>query len=400
MLRLLCFGFVQIIHCRRAKYAGGQMSSTTSRWLALLQISWWCGTLFSAVSAEMFLPPLCNPALHNTHEVLQSAQAALEILSKLPAHGHKYAEEPRIQNRLAVMMLFGQGFLSSSSLDRIPYLQCALKKLYKNMLPKTPIDVFIWVPEASIGHVPSWLKNATEYPRTVVMPIVNTTWMVPCGLHDDSLWPLRKHFNVEYHIMGRWRLTFAYDFVRVMGYQYYLQYDDDACLNSFLDFNIVTKFQNSSYKMGVFSDHIGEVAHVALGIAELTRYWMTINKYLPQGTLFNHLTPKNIDGLFSNPGNFGGWDRYYHPGYFLITSIDFWFGDLVQDYLTTILKSGRDVEGRWQEQLVQNMIRLVFIPPGKLWIMNEVDIGHDRHKRLNFENWCIKDGTMKKKYFF
>lgn len=340
---------------------------------------------------ETFNPPLCNPLAHNVVEVQLSAAAAKVSLSKLKSFS---ASKESVSERLAVMMIFGHGFLPSSSSDRVPFLQCALRKLYLNMLPKTPIDIFIWVPETSMTHIPQWIKNETAFPRTVVMPIINKTWLVPCGLRDDSQWPLRKHFNVEYHVMGRWRLTFAFDFVKAMGYKYYLQYDDDAMLNNPLDFNIVSKFRNASYKMGVFSDSIGEVAHVAIGLAELTRYWLTINHYVPPGTLFNHLTPKSMEGLYSNPGSRGGWDRNYHPGYFVITSIDFWYEDLVQDYLTMIMKLGRDVEGRWQEQLVQNMIRLVFVPPERLWVMNEVDIGHDRHKRANFENWCIKSGVM------
>jgi len=236
--------------------------------------------------------------------------------------------------------------------------------------------------------LPSWIQNKTAYPVTYVLPIVNSTWLVPCGLRDDSQWPLRKHFNVEYHVMGRWRLTFSFDFVKAMGYKYYLQFDDDAMLNNYLDFNIVERFTNSSLMMGVFSDSIGEVAHVASGIAELTRYWLTISKYVPEGLIFEHVTPKSIEGLHSQTGSQRGWDRYYHPAYFFVVSIDFWYSSLVQDYLATILKTGRDVEGRWLEQLVQNMIRLIFVPAHKLWVMNEVDIGHDRHKRQNFIAWC------------
>lgn len=102
-----------------------------------------------------------------------------------------------------------------------------------------------------------------------------------------------------------------------------------------------------------------------------------------------HLQPRNINGLSSD-----GWDRMYHPGYFIIFHIDFWYQNEVQDYLLTIFKSGRDIEGRWQEQAVMNMIRLVFIPYKQLWVMNDIDIGHDRHTKSNFDNWCIKSGIL------
>jgi hypothetical protein len=174
-----------------------------------------------------------------------------------------------------------------------------------------------------------------------------------------------------------------------MGYKYHLQFDDDAMLNGPLRYDIVQKLRNSSISMGVFSDVIGEVAHLTLGLPELTRYWLRIRHFTPQGALFKHLRPPDLSGLSSD-----GWDRLYHPGYFVILSVDFWFQSEVQDYLTTVLRSGRDVEGRWQEQAVQNMIRLVFVPEEKLLVMWDVDIGHDRHKRENFQNWCVKTGLI------
>jgi len=189
--------------------------------------------------------------------------------------------------------------------------------------------------------------------------------------------------------MGRWRITTGFDFIHKMGYKYYMQLDDDAMINNKIDFNIVEKFRRKEYNMGVFSDYIGEVPHVTQGLAELTRYWLSITKFTPTGPLFDHMNPKNIDGLTSK-----GWDRYYHPTYFLITEIDFWFSDIVQDYLTTVLQSGRDVEGRWGDQVTQNMMRIIFIPKDKVWVMTEIDVGHDRHKRSNFEQWCIKSGIF------
>eukprot|EP01037_Dinobryon_pediforme_P030360 gene30360-34404_t len=118
--------------------------------------------------------------------------------------------------------------------------------------------------------------------------------------------------------MGRWRLTFSLDFARRMGYKYHMQFDDDAMLNGPLAYDIVQKLGNSSINMAVFSDIIGEVAHLTLGLPELTRYWLKIRKYSPQGQLFKHLKPADISGLTSD-----GWDRLYHPGYFVIISVDF-----------------------------------------------------------------------------
>lgn len=327
--------------------------------------------------------PNCNPHLHNHEEVSVNVRYARSVVANSTVP---------LSDRMAINMIFSHGFAAQPTrqhVDRLPFLKCALKKVYLNLLPHNELDIFVWVPQASIEFVPAWLKNAIEYPRTYVMPIINTTWMVPCGIRDERLWPLRKHFNVDYHIMGRWRITTGFDFIYKMGYKFYMQLDDDAMLNNKIEFNLVQKFREKQYQMGVFSDYIGEVPQVTNGLAELTRYWLTITNYNPTGPLFDHVSPKSLDGVTSK-----GWDRYYHPTYFLITSIDFWFSDIVQDFLTTVLQSGRDVEGRWGDQVTQNMMRIVFIPKEKVWVMDEMDIGHDRHKKANFENWCTKPGIV------
>lgn len=289
----------------------------------------------------LYEPPHCNPHFHNTHAVDSSVRYAH---ANLLHHETKVA----IEDRLPVMMLFSQGFQNPS---RIEFLKCSLKKLQINMMATTTIDVYIWVPLESMSNIPLWL-NSTSYPRVIVMPIPKESWRVPCGLVDDSQWAVRKNFDIDYYLMGRWRLTFSLDFARSMGYKYHLQYDDDAMLNSPLKSNLVERMKISGYDMAVFSDVLGDNSNVLSGLPELTKYWLYIRNFTPRGTLLSHVKGKDLNGLTTD-----GWDRMYHPGYFLIIGVDFWFDSLVQDYLTTVLRSGRDVEGRWQEQGVMNMMR-------------------------------------------
>jgi hypothetical protein len=145
--------------------------------------------------------------------------------------------------------------------------------------------------------------------------------------------------------------------------------------------------------MGVFSDHFGEPLFITNGLPELVKYWLTVNLYTPKGDLVNRLEGKNLKNLSSET-----WDRYYHPGYFLIIDIDFWFRPEVQNFVMTILRVGRDIEGRWSEQMIHNFVRMIFIPNENVWIMNEVDIGHDRFQKSSFENWCVKTGIYKDPY--
>lgn len=326
----------------------------------------------------------CNDEHHNHAAVAASAVKAKAMLLNHPT-------DVPIKDRLLVQVLFSTGFVDSPEMKgRLNYLRCALLKLKANMMGSTTIDVFIWTLNSTsiVPIIPSWL-NSKDFPRVNIISIEPETWRVPCGLIEDSKWAVRKHFSLDYYLMGRWRLSFSLDFAKEMGYAYHLQFDDDAMLNGPLNFNIVEKLRDKRTMMGVFSDHIGEVPQCTLGLPELTRYWLTIKGLAPKGALFKHVNPPNMDGVTS-----AGWDRMYHPGYFMIFDVDFWFQHEVQDYLTTVFRSGRDVEGRWQEQAVMNMMRLVFIPEDHLWIMNEVDIGHDRHNPKHFDAWCVKPGFV------
>jgi hypothetical protein len=326
----------------------------------------------------------CNDQHHNQEAVSRSAKKAHSLLQNHPT-------DVPIKDRLLVQILFSKGFVNAKDMQgRLEYLRCALLKLQKGLMPKTTLDIFIWTLNTTefVPTIPAWL-NAKDFPRVNVIEIEPETWKVPCGLIDDSKWAVRKHFDVDYYLMGRWRLAFSPDFAKEMGYEYHLQFDDDAMFNGVLEFDLVKHLRDNHHMMGVFSDLIGEVPQCTLGLPELTRYWLTVRGHTPKGALYKHVNPRDMNGVTSQ-----GWDRMYHPGYFIIIGVEFWFQSEVQDYLTTVFRSGRDVEGRWQEQAVMNMMRLVFVPENQLWVMHEADIGHDRHNRRNFEEWCIKTGLI------
>lgn len=320
---------------------------------------------------------------HNPDAVKNSAIEARSLLTKTPT-------SVPIEDRLLVMILFAKGLTKHQRERRLHHLECALKKLVNNMMNLTTADVFIWTLNTTeyIPSIPTWFTKEA-FPRINVININESTWRVGCGLKHDSQWAARAHFDVDYYLMGRWRLTFSLDFAREMGYRYHLQFDDDAMLNSPLPYNVVEHMKKKEGLMGVFSDYIGEVHHLTLGLPELTAYWMKVVNYQPKGDLFNHVNPKNIQGLTSD-----GFDRMYHPGYWIVIDTHWWFQDEVQDYLTTVLRSGRDVEGRWQEQAVINMMRLLFIPSAQMIDMVDVDIGHDRRNKKNFEAWCLNQGLV------
>jgi hypothetical protein len=355
---------------------GGNSTAPTSSTLRALSNS--------QLPAETSLSSNCNPFHHNTMEVKESVDAAWRSLSR-------FSNDVPISSRLATMILFSRGFTANSHMSsRLDYLRCALLKLQKQVMQHTTMDVFIWALNSTDSPIvlPSWL-NDKDFPRVHVLAIPEKVWRVPCGLIPDSEWLLRKHFNVDYYLMGRWRLTFSFDFAHAMGYEYHLQFDDDAMVNKELPFNITARMDAQKYQAAVFSDVIYEIPQATLGLSELTAYWLKIAHYVPRGPIFKHTSPQDIKGLTSD-----GYDRAYSPGYFMLFRVSWWYTAHVQDYLQLVLRSGRDVEGRWQEQAVMNMMIYIFITEGERWVIQELDLGHDRHKRAFFEEWCVKSGIL------
>jgi hypothetical protein len=334
--------------------------------------------LFLCKGAELIFEN-CSSQLHDKDAVQRSVTKANVLLQRHPT---LYPRE----DRLAIMILFSNGLSEQSNSERIRYLRCSLKKLRAYLMPTTPLDIFVWVRtkhgEALV--VPEWIESI---PRVNVMKVEPSTWQVPCGLKSDKEWTMRYRFDYDYYLMGRWRLTFSFDFVKAMGYAYHMQFDDDSVLNGPVAYNVVNALRQGGSYMAAFFPPVDEIPEVVHGLPELTKYWLVVNSYTPQGALYQHVTPHDQSGLTSE-----GWDRMYYRGYGLVTSVEYWFHPQVQDYLTTVMRLGRDIEGRWQEQAVMNMMRLVFIPEEKFKQLPGVDIGHNREDKMNYVNWCVRAG--------
>lgn len=187
-------------------------------------------------------------------------------------------------------------------------------------------------------------------------------------------------------------MTYSLDFAKEMGYNYHLQLDDDALINTQINYNLVKRLQKSNTEMAFYPDKFGTPLHLTLGLCELTRFWLRVNNFEPVGDIFKSLNPPNFNGMTTD-----GWNRMCHSGYFIIIKIDFWFSKPIQSYLTTLFRSGRDIEGFYTEQTIMNMIKLVFVRENRYFLLNDINIIHDRHKveSLNFVQRCISNITQK-----
>ena len=119
------------------------------------------------------------------------------------------------------------------------------------------------------------------------------------------------------------------------GYKYLLQLDDDSLLGTKLNFDLVQDLRRRNIYMAtdLVREEGDDICH---GLPELTAYWLAISKYQVEGTLFKHCDPPSIQGLTTK-----GWDRMNIQGNWVFISLDFWFRDIVQDFVVTVLRSGK-----------------------------------------------------------
>eukprot|EP01032_Pedospumella_encystans_P038939 gene38939-44143_t len=171
------------------------------------------GVLASSSSKAAKSASNCNDQHHNHDAVSANAEKAKAMLLNHPT-------DVPIKDRLLVQVLFSKGFVNSPEMaGRLNYLRCALLKLKANMMEKTTVDVFIWTLNSTsvVPVIPDWF-NSKDFPRMNIISIEPDTWRIPCGLIEDSKWAVRKHFDIDYYLMGRWRLSFSLDFAKEMGY--------------------------------------------------------------------------------------------------------------------------------------------------------------------------------------
>jgi len=119
------------------------------------------------------------------------------------------------QDKLAIMFVYSGDIYDE---ERSKFLKCSLLKLQLNLLPTTPSDIFLWLPEngTTTQTPPAWLSRLTN---VHVMGIQREAWYVP-ALANDSMWVGRDAFELDYYLTGRWRLTFRHATYRRLFYLY------------------------------------------------------------------------------------------------------------------------------------------------------------------------------------
>jgi hypothetical protein len=318
----------------------------------------------------------------NADTITGAYQHELKVLtaSLKAAFGPQKVAE--LVDTLAVMVLFSYSFeqpFTFEQVNRLSHLHCSLLHVARNVAPYTRTDVFIWVSATEMSLLPPFML---ALPGVVhILPIPESSWQDPPGTTFNENWNYAWMHGRDYYLMGRWRNTFASAFVRDMGYQYMLQIDDDTFVSEALSIDIVAQMRQTGSVMGIRSVLMREPENLVAGLPEFVRYWMaTRNVSGPIGPLFEHLTPPNIDGLHTR-----GFDPVTVPGCFVIIDVHFWFHEVVQDFVNLVLKTGSDAEQRWNDQSIQNMVRLLFVPWNNVLVIQQRIF----HSKVNID--CLPD---------
>jgi len=149
--------------------------------------------------------------------ITDSSEIAQSILYSRGYH-HKHNNQT-----LAVMVLYTYGLNIHNSRQ----LNCALKLLHDNLGYKTPLHIYLWLGDYYYNNttLPYWL---TKMRNIIVMQIDPYSWKVPDFLGPQDNWiptPPYSYTSTNYYLMGRWRLTFQFEFIKSMNYRYFLQVD-------------------------------------------------------------------------------------------------------------------------------------------------------------------------------
>ena len=310
-------------------------------------------------------------------------------------------------DRLAVVIIMKYPNATGTLLAR---LQCCID--YINIkLAATPHDIFIWtnleldnVYENS--HVLSLHEDQLHTTSDLYRENVTWTWFWRGS--RNRTWMGDESWQLDYRLIGRWRMIYPFHLALELGYKYLLQSDIDVIITDDTLGDAVNTWLERNISIVAFG--LGrDIPSVVVGLAELARYWLVsrlscdlCDKSLPHGPLFEHCGPPNITGLFSpnwDPEalqavgwNGVGWDGESVSGAIFAFSVDFWFRDDVQDFVDLVLRNGGHIEHRWNEQATNGMIRHLFIPSERMHLLQNAT----KHK-YDIAEFCSSQAILSMK---
>ncbi|GLI65812.1 hypothetical protein VaNZ11_009435 [Volvox africanus] len=313
-------------------------------------------------------------------------QRWLHKTRKLAQEGDKGGDISSNSEKLAVIWLLTD--FDRKDRDRLSMLSNSLELCFRNLFSSTPGKFYVFTFEEQISFIEQRLGDLMQ-PNVAVLPVHNSSWMVPQMAADRGRW--HSFQNANYRLMGDWRLAFMPHFAKKMGHRYVLQLDDDSFILSPVGTNLVELFDRHGYLLAARNAQ-RDPPIVTWGLPELARFYLVTNKVVPE-TLFEFCEPQSIEGLYSEYKRSkleegllptaqldrlnqlglrsrGGWNRTILFGNCLMYSLDWFLQPEVQHFVQLCRTTGASFTYRWNEQGVLAMLWQIFVPRDKLYMFN------------------------------
>jgi len=277
---------------------------------------------------------------------------------------------------MAVLILYAH----HQPYDRLQSLKDSLHTLTKNVLPWTPLDIFVFHASVFISPIDqnALQKEIGEHLHIIELP----KWAIeePGFLRNESeafskdrwraSFPTRwthKRFGLGYRRMGTWGVEYALQFAHALGYQYAVKMDDDSAIVQPIKVNLIDYARSEGIDFG-YRAVIRDDFPVLAGLAELTRFFLVSSGVSPT-YLHESCRGGRLHNLYMSESTRDppGWDGEVYFGNFLFWNTSYWVQPMVKEYIRLVRESGGIYRHRWTEQPVHTMVAKVFVPKDRVY---------------------------------
>lgn len=271
---------------------------------------------------------------------------------------------------------------SSYNTNRVSVFQKSLDLVYENYLAQHHEDVSVYLFHTGDYDAQNVQELEKQYPNLLfrLVDLSNTEyWEIPSWLRNDdqSTWA-DERFSIGYRHMIRWFAIKIWDFFAAQpcNIDYIMRLDEDSFIYSPIKYNIFEFMKEHDYNYGY-----RQCAYV---MYEVEKPW---KKYLAER--------KSRDSSFEPMRN---WEvdlcGFYNN--FFIAKLDFFRSDNVQDFLSSVDKSGTIYRDRTGDLGLHTLSVYAFSPPEK--IHRFLDFTYEHFTMVSPPNGCPAIGGIQQGY--
>jgi hypothetical protein len=274
------------------------------------------------------------------------------------------------------------------SRNSIQLLKKSLDLLYLNYNNKFKHDIIIFYDHNFPFSVEEQIEIINKRSEIKFRCIDNKLWCPPdCDelrqKTDINLWKDPK-FSIGYRNMMRWYGILIYKYLYSLGYEMYMRMDDDSFILSEINYDMFKFLYENNYEYAFrayCNDYHGscidliEYTYKYINKFKIKKYWIDrfINKFNPLS--YNRL------GYYNN---------------FMITKLDFWMRQDVQNFLNYIDQSGFMYTKRWGDLMIQSISVQIFMNRNSVYHFNDWKYEHATFQNFDTQYKLVWGGLYPK----